>query len=91
MAVARALVRGPSLLLADEPTGNLDREIGAQVVEACLELARERGTASSWRRTTPSWRRVATGSFGSRRVNWPRREPFWACTIILTGLRPMNG
>ncbi len=39
VAVARALMNGPSLLLCDEPTGNLDPESGANVVSILLELA----------------------------------------------------
>ena len=46
MAVARALVLGPEVLLADEPTGNLDPKSGARVQELILELNRERGLTS---------------------------------------------
>ena len=45
VALARALVNRPSLLLADEPTGNLDETSGAAVMELLLSLARERGSA----------------------------------------------
>ena len=45
VAVCRALLRRPRLLLADEPTGNLDEEAGARVMDLLLRLAREEGAA----------------------------------------------
>jgi lipoprotein-releasing system ATP-binding protein len=46
VAVARALALDPEVLLADEPTGNLDPKSGAQVQEMLLHLNRERGLTS---------------------------------------------
>ena len=43
VAVARALFNEPSLILADEPTGNLDRENGERLRELLWELARKHG------------------------------------------------
>ncbi len=63
-AIARALAHNPSIILADEPTGNLDHETGTMVMEMMLKLTREMGKTLIMATHSTDLNKVADAVFG---------------------------
>ena len=77
VAVARALAGGPAIVLADEPTANLDHETGAAVIELMRELNRDERTTFLYATHDPELLRHAGRVVGLRdgRIEPPRAAP----------------
>lgn len=60
VAIARAIVKNPSIILADEPTGNLDTTTGKQILELLTRSCRESGTTLMMATHSPLTCRYAT-------------------------------
>ncbi len=75
VAIARALIHAPALILADEPTGNLDPETAGKVLRLLADSVRERGAAGVM--VTHS---AATAAIADRIM-----------TLTIDGLKPYRG
>lgn len=63
VAICRALINNPDLVLADEPTGNLDSKSGAIVIDAVKKLIRNLAKRLSWLLMIRRWQATVRKSF----------------------------
>ena len=64
VALARALAPHPAILVADEPTGNLDEATGRQIIDLLFAGHASAARRWCWSRMTARWRRAATAWCG---------------------------
>lgn len=67
VTIARALANEPKLILADEPTGNLDEQTGDHIIELSVRSSGTTTPPSWWSPTTGHWPTKPTAAFGSSR------------------------
>lgn len=70
VAIGRALITRPSLILADEPTGNLDSQNSSEVIALLKETSKNTSRPSLWLPTTAVLRKRQTGYYRYRMALW---------------------